>query len=36
MNSGHFTVKTHDLLFQITNQMSPHTFPDQSQLFDVR
>lgn len=36
MNSGHVSVKIYALIFQITNGMSLHATPDQSQLFDVR
>lgn len=32
MNSGHLNAKMYALIFQITNGMSWHTVPDQSQL----
>lgn len=35
MNSGHIGVKMYALIFQITNGMSLHTVPDQSQLSDI-
>ena len=35
MNSGHLSVKMYALIFQITNGLSRHTVPDQSQLSDT-
>lgn len=34
MNSGHISVKIYALVFQITNEMSLHTIPNQSQISD--